>query len=142
MKHHWWIPKRLQANNRCAGNCLAYQALPLNPRAQVQCIIQYQPFTQNTTREVLLLSSVSQTCSNPMNIKLYLHLGQVEVWARAALKELLGVVEEEQREVEDGGRHGLAVHVHVLLQQVPPARPHEQHRRLRSSACLGFAHAA
>ncbi len=60
-----------------------------------------------------------------------LHLGQVEVGAGAAAAQLSSIVEEVEREVKDRGRHRQAVDVHVLLLQVPPARPHKQHRRLR-----------
>ena len=62
-----------------------------------------------------------------------LHLGQVEVGPAAAAAQLGCVVEEVEREVEDGGRDRQAVHVHVLLLQVPPARPHKQYRRLRAA---------
>ena len=48
-----------------------------------------------------------------------------------ALEELLGVMEEVQRKIKDSCGHGLPVHVHVLLQQVPAARPHKQHRSLQ-----------
>ena len=51
-----------------------------------------------------------------------------------ALEELLGIVEEVQGKVKDGCGHGLPVHVHVLLQQVPAARPHKQHRSLQQQA--------
>ena len=86
--------------------------------------------------QLLAFPEESEKCADTATAKgrIYLHLGQVEVGPRAAREELLGIVEEEERKVKDGGRHGLAVHVHVLLQQVPPARAHEQHRRLRKAA--------
>ena len=59
-----------------------------------------------------------------------LHLRQVEVRSRAALDQLLRVVEEEQREVEDRAGDGLAVDLHVLLDEVPAARARDQHRGL------------
>jgi hypothetical protein len=57
-------------------------------------------------------------------------LRQVEVGPGAAREQLLRVVEEEEREVEDAARDGLAVDRHVLLVQVPAARAREQHRGL------------
>jgi len=45
-------------------------------------------------------------------------------------------VEEVERKVKDGCRHRLSVHMHVLLQEMPAARPHKQHRNLHGmTAC-------
>jgi hypothetical protein len=57
---------------------------------------------------------VPQAC-----LKMRFHLGQVEVWAGAALDELVGVVEEVQTEVEEAARDGLAVDSEVLLLKMP-----------------------
>ena len=60
------------------------------------------------------------------SLQVALHLGQVEVWATAALDQLFGVVEEVQTEVEQGTRHGLAVNNEVLLLQVPSSRADDE----------------
>ena len=59
-----------------------------------------------------------------------LHFRQIEVWAHTPRQLLFRVVEEEQAEVEQRTRHGLATDRCVLLHQVPSARTHQQHRRL------------
>ena len=59
-----------------------------------------------------------------------LELGQVEVRAGAAREQLLGVVEHEEREIEDAALHALAVDRHVLLVEMQAARAHLQHRDL------------
>ncbi len=60
-------------------------------------------------------------------LEVALELRQVEVRARAARQQLLRVVEEIEREVEDAARDLRAVDQHVLFRQVPAARAHEQH---------------
>src|SRR5215471_11759852 len=55
-----------------------------------------------------------------------LELRQIEVWAASACEELLRVVEEVEREIEDAARDRLAVDRNVLLRQVPSARANEQ----------------
>jgi hypothetical protein len=59
-----------------------------------------------------------------------LELRQVEVRAAAARDQLLRIVEEVEREIEDGPGDGLSVDQHVLFGEMPAARPHEQHRGL------------
>ena len=54
------------------------------------------------------------------------HLRQVEERAGAAGDLFLGVVEQEEREVEDAARHAFTVDQHMLLVQVPAARTHLQ----------------
>ncbi|MNM75117.1 hypothetical protein D3C81_868900 [compost metagenome] len=54
------------------------------------------------------------------------HLGQVEERAGAAGDLLAGIVEQEQREIEDAARDALAVDGDVLFVQVPAARTHLQ----------------
>src|SRR5690242_6237852 len=49
-----------------------------------------------------------------------LHLGQVEVWAEAALNKLVRIIKEVQTEVEKTTGDGLAVDSEVLLLKVPP----------------------
>ena len=63
-------------------------------------------------------------------LRVRLHLRQVEVRAGAALEERLRVVEEVEAEVEERAGDGLPAERHVLLVEVPPARPHHQHREL------------
>ena len=62
-----------------------------------------------------------------------LELGQVEVRARPLRDQRLGVVEEEEPEVEERGGHRAPPPVHgdVLLVEMPTARPHHQRRRAR-----------
>ena len=57
-----------------------------------------------------------------------LDLRQVEVRSGPGAGQRLVVVGEEQREVEQRTRHRLAVDAHVLLRQVPAARPHDERR--------------
>ncbi len=54
------------------------------------------------------------------------HLRQIEERTGAPRDLLLGVMEQEQREVPDAARHALAVDGHVLLVQMPAARTHLQ----------------
>jgi hypothetical protein len=56
-------------------------------------------------------------------LEMALHLGQVEVGAGATVDLGLGAVEEVQPEVEQACRHAFAVDEHVLLGEVPAARP-------------------
>jgi len=59
-----------------------------------------------------------------------LHLGQVEEGAGATGNLLLGVVKEDQAEVEDAAGDALAINQHVLLVEVPAARADLQRRDL------------
>lgn len=59
---------------------------------------------------------VPQAC-----LEMRLHLGQVEVRPRAALDQLMCVVEEVEAEVEEAARDGLAVDSEVLLLEMPAA---------------------
>ena len=59
-----------------------------------------------------------------------LDLRQVEVRAAAVGDEPLGVVEEEDAEIEERRRHRIAVDQHVALEHVPAARTHDEGRRL------------
>ena len=63
-------------------------------------------------------------------LEVALHLRQVEVRARPAGEGFFGVVEEEEAEVEERPGDRLAVDLHVALDEVPAARPHEQDRGL------------
>ena len=69
-------------------------------------------------------------------LEVALHLGQVEVRAGALGEQRLRVVERVERQVEDAGRHRVAVHQHVLLVQVPPAGAHEEGRERVAEAVL------
>ena len=62
----------------------------------------------------------------PARFEVALQLGQVEIRPRAAEQQLGGVVEGEQAEVEKARRHAFAVHQHVVLAQVQPARAHHE----------------
>lgn len=55
-------------------------------------------------------------------LEVVLHLGEVEVWAKAALDELVGVVEEVETKVKERTRHGLAVNDDTGLLEVPSTR--------------------
>ncbi len=59
-------------------------------------------------------------------LEVALQLGQVEVGAGAARQQVLGVAEHVEAEVEEAGRDRLAVHQHVLFDQVPAARADQQ----------------
>ena len=61
-------------------------------------------------------------------LKVAFHLRQVEVRPAAVRQQGFGVVKEIHTEVEQAARHGLAIHAHVLLKQVPAARAHQQRR--------------
>jgi hypothetical protein len=63
-------------------------------------------------------------------LEVRLHLRQVEVRARAAREQLLRVMEEVQREVENSAGDRLAVDGDVLLVQVPAARARDEHSGL------------
>lgn len=55
------------------------------------------------------------------SFEVVLHLGEVEVRAAAVIEEVLGVVEEEEGEIEDGTGHGLVVDEHARFVEVPSA---------------------
>src|SRR5215831_13979868 len=57
-----------------------------------------------------------------------LELWQIKIRSASACKQLLGVVENIEREVEDAARDGSAIDGDVLLGKVPAARAHEQRR--------------
>ncbi len=57
-----------------------------------------------------------------------LELGQVEVRTAAAAEQLGAVVEQEQPEVEQAGRHRRAVDQQPRLDEMPAARPDDQRR--------------
>ena len=59
-----------------------------------------------------------------------LHFRQVEIRARAVGDQRLGVVEEEQAEIEERGGDGLAIHQEVFFHQVPAARADHQDGRV------------
>ncbi len=63
-------------------------------------------------------------------LQMALQLGQIEIGAGVAGQQVAGVVEEVEAEVEQRGRHRLAVDEQVLLIQVPAARAGQQHGRL------------
>ena len=65
-----------------------------------------------------------------------LHLGQVEERARALVEQAPGVAHEVEPGVDEGARDRLAVDAHVLLDQVPAARAHEQRRDLVAELVL------
>src|ERR1700724_3112085 len=54
-------------------------------------------------------------------------LRQIEIGAAALGEQRLGVVEEEEAEIEQAARHRRAVDEEVSLRQVPAARPHLEH---------------
>lgn len=56
------------------------------------------------------------------SFEMVLHLGKVEVGTGAAFDELGGVVVEVETEVEEGGRHGLAIDQETGLVEVPSTR--------------------
>ncbi len=60
-------------------------------------------------------------------LEVALDLRQVKVGAGAARQQFLGVVKEEQREIEERAGHRVAVDEHVLFREMPAARAHEQH---------------
>ena len=63
-------------------------------------------------------------------LEMRFELGQVEIGAAALGQQGLGIVEEIEAEIEQRARHRLAIDQQVLLDQVPAARPHQQHGNL------------
>ena len=61
-----------------------------------------------------------------------LELGQIEIGAGALGELRLGVVEEIEAEIEQRARDRRAVDGQMRFGQVPAARAHDQHRRLRT----------
>ena len=57
-------------------------------------------------------------------------LRQIEVRAGPALQQFRRIMEKIEPEIEQPARHRLAIHMEVLLRQMPAARTHQQHRRL------------
>ena len=66
-------------------------------------------------------------------LQVALHLGQIEVWARALCQQSLGIVEEVDAKVKNGTWNGTAVHNEVVLRQMPPPWPHHQHCMLQEA---------
>ena len=60
-----------------------------------------------------------------------LQLGQVEIRSAVLRSEHVRIVESEQAQVEQAGRHRRAVDQHMFLVEVPAARAHHQHCLLR-----------
>ena len=58
-----------------------------------------------------------------------LHLRQIEIGAGALGDQRLGVVEEEEAEIEQRPGDGLAIHQQVFFHQMPAARAHQQDGR-------------
>lgn len=67
----------------------------------------------------VILGKVEDVVPQP-GLKMRLHLGQVEVWAKSTLDELVCVVEKVQTKVEESTGDGLAIDSEVLLLEVPP----------------------
>ena len=63
-------------------------------------------------------------------LEMALELRQIEVGARAARGELRRGMEKGESEIEQRRRNRLPVHGQVLLDQVPPAGPHDERRGL------------
>ena len=63
-------------------------------------------------------------------LEMVLQLGQIKVRSRAARFQRRMVVEQVQAEVDERARRLLAVDEHMLLVEMPAARPHEQRRDL------------
>ena len=81
-------------------------------------------------RDLQLVLRVDEDLVPQPGLEVRLHLRQVEIRTRAALDQLLRVMEEVQREVDDAARRGLAVDQDVLLFEMPAARTHDQRRDL------------
>ena len=86
-------------------------------------------------REPELLLGVDEDVVPEPRFEVALHLGQIEVWAGAAVEQLLGVVEEVERRSRRASRRSAAPSTSdVLLGQVPAARPDQQRRGLLVAA--------
>jgi hypothetical protein len=75
----------------------------------------------STPHANIVLGHVEDIIPQP-SLEMRLHLGQVEVWSRSALDELVCVVEEVQSEVEQSTGDWLAVDREVLLLEMPSSR--------------------
>ena len=64
-------------------------------------------------------------------LEMTLQLREVEIWARPGADERVGVVEQEQAEIEERSRHGPIVDQAVPLAQMQAARADHQRRRPR-----------
>lgn len=77
-----------------------------------------------STRVFLLIPSffTAPSISHSPRLKIVLHLGQVEVRTSSPFDELVSIVQEEEREVEDRSRHGSSVDEESGLVEVPASR--------------------
>ena len=71
-------------------------------------------------------------------LEMALQLRQVEIGTAATFQQLPRIVKKVEPEVEEAGRHRLAVHQNVLLVQMPAARPHHERRELARPADSAF----
>ena len=75
--------------------------------------------SDRSLRQAELASREAEDVVPQSSLEVVLHLGEVEVGARAPLDELGGVVVEVDGKVEQTARDGLAVDQDVTLLQVP-----------------------
>src|SRR5581483_9552911 len=78
-----------------------------------------------------LLSGEEYVVPQP-RLMMAFHLRQIKIRPAAAARELLVVVGEEDRKIEQCCRDRHAIHEHVLFGQVPPAWTHDKSGRARS----------
>ncbi len=77
-------------------------------------------------RQVELVLGEVEDAVPEARFEVVLELGDVEVRAGSALEQPRAVVEDVEAEVEERAGDRLAVDEHVLLGQVPAARPHDE----------------
>src|SRR5439155_17501648 len=66
-----------------------------------------------STRQVQFFLGVKEHVVPQTGLEMPLQLRQIEIRSGALRQETAGVVEEEQAEIEQGGRHGTIVHFEV-----------------------------
>lgn len=72
-----------------------------------------------TAHADVVLSKVEGIVPQP-GLEMRLHLGQIEVWAKAAFHKLMCIVEKVQTEVEQTTGDRFAINSEVLLLEMPP----------------------
>lgn len=75
--------------------------------------------TDGTTGDANVILGQVESIVPEAGLEIVLHLGEVEVRAKASGNQLLGVVEEIETKVEQAARDGLSVNGEVLLLEVP-----------------------
>src|SRR5438477_2033507 len=72
----------------------------------------------------LILHEIEDVVPYP-RLDVALHFWQIKIWTGAAIDQLVGIMEEEQPEIEEAPNNRFSIDQNMFLVQVPTARPNE-----------------